>query len=86
MGSQLDLTSHEDYFGMFDLKVTIHVIDSLRPQSLGNLFTGGGNGERVFVWDDGEADKLGDVKKSWESVEVRLSWGHVSVSSGPNTI
>ena len=86
MGSQLDLTSHEDYFGMFDLKVTIHVIDSLRPQSLGNLFTGGGNGERVFVWDDGEADKLGDVKKSWEFVEVCLSWRHISVSSGLNTI
>lgn len=73
MGSQLDLTSREDYFGEFSLKVTIHVIDSLRPQSLGNLFAGGENGERVFVWDDGEADKLGDVKKSWEIIEVRPS-------------
>ena len=73
MGSQLDLTSREDYFGEFDFKVTIHVIDSLRPQSLGNLFAGGENGGRVFVWDDGEADKLGDMKKSWEIIEVRPS-------------
>jgi len=70
MGSQLDLAD-KDYFGNFTLKVMIHVIDSARPQSLGNLFAGGENGERIFVWDDGDADKLGELKKSWEISEVR---------------
>lgn len=72
MGSYYDLPS-EELFGEFDLKVTIHVIDSARPQSLANLFTGGENGERIVTWDDGQPHKLKEEKASWEIVQVRKS-------------
>jgi len=69
MGSTLELTQ-EDWFGSFDLKVTVHVIDSRRPRSLTNLFMGGKNGDRIIVWDDGDSDELKDEKISYETVLV----------------
>lgn len=69
MGGFMDLPS-ADWFGDFDPRVTVHVIDSTRPQSLANLFGGGANGERVIVWDDGEADKLTEEGKAWELTQV----------------
>ncbi|KAF4614936.1 hypothetical protein D9613_002935 [Agrocybe pediades] len=68
MGNQYDLTS-PDWFGEFDMKVTIHVIDSSRPRSLSNLFLGGENGERVLIWDDGDAEKLVEERRSWEVIQ-----------------
>lgn len=58
------------WFGEYDTKVTIHVIDSCRPQSLANLFTAGENGDRVIVWDDGEVENLSEEKKAWEALQV----------------
>jgi len=52
------------------MKVTIHVIDSSRPRSLSNLFMGGENGERILIWDDGDADKLEEEKRSWEVIQA----------------
>lgn len=69
MGIRYDLPT-TDWFGDLDPKVTIHVIDSARPQSLVNLFMGGESGERVLVWDDGDADKMEEERKSWEVIEV----------------
>jgi len=69
MGIRYDLPT-EDWFGDFDPKVTIHVIDSSRPQSLANLFMANESGERVLVWDDGDADKMSEEKKSWEVLQV----------------
>ncbi|KAF9001890.1 CDC45 family [Cyathus striatus] len=68
MASFLQLTS-SDWFGDFSLQVTIHVIDSTRPQNLANLFQGGENGERIIVWDDGEVEKLEEEKKAWEALQ-----------------
>ncbi|KDR81482.1 hypothetical protein GALMADRAFT_89457 [Galerina marginata CBS 339.88] len=68
MGNYYDLPTPE-WFGDFDLKVTVHVIDSSRPQSLVNLFMGGENGERILTWDDGEAEKLSEERKAWEIIQ-----------------
>ncbi|EIN07749.1 CDC45-like protein [Punctularia strigosozonata HHB-11173 SS5] len=67
MGSILDLPSPE-WFGEFDPKLTVHVIDSSRPQNLSSLFGAGENGDRIVIWDDGEAEKLGDERKAWEAL------------------
>lgn len=67
MGAILDLPSSE-WFGDFDPKVTVHVVDSTRPQNLSSLFGGGENGERIVLWDDGGADKLGNERKAWEAL------------------
>ncbi|KAK7449691.1 DNA replication initiation factor cdc45 [Stygiomarasmius scandens] len=67
MGGILDLSSPE-WFGDFDLRVTVHVIDSSRPQNLTILFGAGGNGERIVVWDDGGAAKLEEERKAWEAL------------------
>ncbi|CAA7267899.1 unnamed protein product [Cyclocybe aegerita] len=71
MGGRYDLPLAQ-WFGNFDLKVTIHVIDSARPYGLVNLFMAGENADRILVWDDGDADKLIEEKKSWEALEYEL--------------
>lgn len=70
MGGILDLPSSA-WFGDFSLQITVHVIDSTRPQNLASLFGAGENGERIVVWDDGEVDKLGAERKAWEALMVR---------------
>jgi cell division control protein 45 len=70
MGSILDLPSPE-WFGDFNTNITIHVIDSARPQNLSSLFGAGENGERIVVWDDGDAEKLKEEQKAWEALMVR---------------
>ncbi|KAK7049250.1 DNA replication initiation factor cdc45 [Paramarasmius palmivorus] len=67
MGGILDLPS-EEWFGDFPLKMTVHVIDSARPQNLSSLFGGGENGERIIVWDDGGVEKLSEERKAWEAL------------------
>ncbi|KIY43614.1 CDC45-like protein [Fistulina hepatica ATCC 64428] len=67
MGGILDLPSPE-WFGDFDPRVAVHVIDSSRPQNLSSLFGGGENGERIIVWDDGETVKLIEEKEAWEAL------------------
>lgn len=69
MGGVIDLTQ-EAFFGSFETSVTIHVIDSMRPLNLHNLFSGGENAERVIVWDDGEADKLVEERKALQVITV----------------
>lgn len=72
MGAILDLPS-TDWFGCFDEKLTVHVIDSNRPQNLSSLF-GSEDPEvdkRILIWDDGDAEKLNEEKKAWESILVR---------------
>ena len=83
MGAVLPLAS-EGLFGRFP-NLTVHVIDSTRPIELANIFGGaGGNvGEeedeeqaegdtRVLVWADSGADKIGELKSAWETVQVRF--------------
>lgn len=72
MGAILDLPSSE-WFGDFGLQMTVHVIDSTRPQNLSSLFGAGENGERIVVWDDGEAETLEEEKKAWEALAVSMS-------------
>jgi cell division control protein 45 len=69
IGAILDLLSDE-WFGAFPQDVTIHVIDSTRPQNLSNLFAPGREGERVRVWDDGGALKLDNYKEAYETFLV----------------
>ncbi|KEP53440.1 PAB-dependent poly(A)-specific ribonuclease subunit PAN2 [Rhizoctonia solani 123E] len=66
IGAILDLLS-EEWFGDFPEDVAIHVIDSTRPQNLSNLYTPGREGERVRVWDNGEALKLEKQKEAYET-------------------
>lgn len=66
MAGQTDLP-RANWFGEFEEHVTFHVIDSIRPLSLDNLFMG----NRIFVWDDGGAKTVEDeLKESWEIVTV----------------
>ncbi|KAL4253840.1 CDC45 family protein [Abortiporus biennis] len=65
MGAILDLPSPE-WFGDFDTQLTVHVIDSSRPQNLSSLFGGGENGERIVIWDDGGAENMEEERKAWE--------------------
>lgn len=71
MGAILDLPS-EEWFGSFPNDLTIHVIDSNRPQNLSTLFGSGNDDidERIILWDDGSAAKMQDERKAWESVLV----------------
>lgn len=69
MGAILDLPSSE-WFGDFNAMLTIHVIDSSRPQNLSSLFGGGENGERIVIWDDGGAENLQEERKAWEALMV----------------
>ena len=76
MGGILDLPSSE-WFGDFRPEMSVHIIDSARPQNLSSLFGGGENGERIIVWDDGGAEKLSEEQKAWESLMV-LTFTQVS--------
>lgn len=58
------------WFGNFDLRVTVHVIDAARPQSLVALFLGGVYGDRIVIWDDGTCEQLTEEGKSYEAIEV----------------
>lgn len=71
MGAILDLPNAE-WFGDFDPQLTVHVIDSSRPQNLSSMFGAGANGDRIVLWDDGEAEKLGEERKAWEALTVSL--------------
>ncbi|TFK42714.1 cell division control protein 45 [Crucibulum laeve] len=68
MGGFHDLSSPE-WFGEFSPQLKVHVIDSMRPYNLANLFKGGETGERILVWDDGEAEKLNEERKAWETIQ-----------------
>lgn len=70
MGSVLDLPSPE-WFGEFNLKLNIHVIDSSRPQNLGSLFGASESAQRIIFWDDGSAEDLVEQRKSYEIMQVR---------------
>ena len=72
MGAILDLPSSE-WFGDYDPQVTVHIIDSSRPQNLATLFGAGENGDRIIIWDDGGAEKLEEERKAWEAIMVSLS-------------
>lgn len=75
MAGQTDLP-RANWFGEFEEHVTFHVIDSIRPLSLDSLFMG----DRIFVWDDGNAQNLvDDLKISWEIVTVcfPIPWVYV---------
>jgi cell division control protein 45 len=72
MGAILDLSS-ESWFGEFSMKLTVHIIDSTRPQNLANMFSVGENGERFIVWDDGEAENMGEERKAWEALMVNVT-------------
>ena len=70
IGSLLDLPS-SDWFGEFDSRVTIHVIDSTRPQNLSSLFGATPEAQRIVVWDDGGAADMVEVREAFETMEVR---------------
>lgn len=72
MGAILDLPS-PTWFGEFGAHLTVHVIDSTRPQNLASLFGGGDIGDRIVLWDDGEVDTMNAHRKAWEALEVCLS-------------
>ncbi|KAH9901089.1 CDC45-like protein [Cubamyces lactineus] len=65
MGAILDLPSAE-WFGHFPTSLTVHVIDSSRPQNLSSVFGGGENGDRIVIWDDGAVEGLQEERKAWE--------------------
>ncbi|KAI0831473.1 CDC45-like protein [Trametes gibbosa] len=65
MGAIIDLPS-EEWFGDFPISLTVHVIDSSRPQNLSSVFGMGENGERIVIWDDGGVESLQEERKAWE--------------------
>lgn len=69
MGAILDLPSPE-WFGDFPTTLTVHVIDSSRPQNLSSVFGGGQNGGRIVIWDDGGVEHLEEERKAWETLTV----------------
>lgn len=69
IGSVLDLASDE-WFGPFQQKMTVHVIDSRRPRDLRNMFAAGEHAERIVVWDDGGVEDLEEERKAFEAIEV----------------
>jgi cell division control protein 45 len=71
MGGILDLTT-EEWFGAFPAKLSVHVVDSTRPQNLGNLFAAGDTADRIIIWDDGEVERLQEEKTAWEALTVRM--------------
>ena len=71
MGAILDLPSPE-WFGEFSAQLTVHVIDSSRPQNLSSLFGGGESGERIVIWDDGGAENMEDERRAWEVLTVSV--------------
>ncbi|KIM87549.1 hypothetical protein PILCRDRAFT_85952 [Piloderma croceum F 1598] len=66
IGSVLDLPA-DQWFGEFPIHLSVHVIDSLRPQNLSSLFAAGENGERIIVWDDGGAEEMEEERQAWEA-------------------
>lgn len=70
MGAILDLPSSE-WFGEFGETLTVHVIDSARPQNLSSLFGAEAEAEQVLIWDDGGVTELDEVKEAWEALMVR---------------
>lgn len=72
IGGLLELAS-PDWFGSFNEKLNVHVIDSLRPLNLENLFMADEQGERIILWDDGGAQKLQEEAKSWEALKVSVA-------------
>ena len=72
MGGILDLPG-PDWFGDFDPRLTIHIIDSSRPQNLSSLFGTGENGDRIVIWDDGGAENREEERKAWEVLTVSAS-------------
>ncbi|KAG8217392.1 CDC45 family [Butyriboletus roseoflavus] len=68
MGAILDLPSPA-WFGELSAHLTVHVIDSTRPQNLASLFGGGDIGDRIVLWDDGEVDTMEPQRKAWEALE-----------------
>lgn len=60
----------DDWFGTYDPKVTIHVIDSSRPMSLRNIFARGQNAERVLIWNDEDTSQFTDIEEAWKMLEV----------------
>ena len=72
MGAILDLPSPE-WFGDFPTTLTVHVIDSSRPQNLSSVFGGGENGDRIVIWDDGGVEDLEEERKAWETLTVSNS-------------
>ena len=72
MGAIVDLPSPE-WFGDFPTSVTVHVIDSSRPQNLSSVFGGGENGDRIVIWDDGGVEDLEEERKAWETLTVSSS-------------
>ena len=73
MGAILDLPSQE-WFGDLSPDLTVHVIDSSRPQNLSSLFAGGDMGEHIVIWDDGKADQMQDERKAWEVLTVGVEY------------
>ena len=69
MGAILDLPSPE-WFGDFPTTLTVHVIDSSRPQNLSSVFGGGENGDRIVSWDVGGVEDLEEERKAWETLTV----------------
>lgn len=72
MGAIIDLPS-EDWFGDFPTSLTVHVIDSSRPQNLASVFGTGENGDRIIIWDDGGVEDLQEERKAWEVLTVCLN-------------
>ena len=71
MGAILELPSAE-WFGSFNETLTVHVIDSGRPQNLSTLFGGEPEVDRVVIWDDGGANDMEEEKQAWEALMVRV--------------
>jgi cell division control protein 45 len=70
MGAMAELGS-EEWFGPFNPTLTVHVIDSARPQYLGSLFGRTEQEQRIIIWDDGGAEKLEGERKAYEVLTVR---------------
>ncbi|WFD33315.1 RSC chromatin remodeling complex ATPase component [Malassezia cuniculi] len=48
---------------------TLHVLDSHRPWNLDNLFATSQLSERIWIWDDGEIQRLENEKEAYEMLE-----------------
>ncbi len=83
MGAILDLPSPE-WFGDLSPNLTVHVIDSSRPQNLSSLFAGGEMGEHIVIWDDGKADQMQDERKAWEVLTVCMGYTVLEVYHLPS--
>lgn len=78
IGSLLDLPS-SDWFGDFSPQITIHVIDSNRPQNLHSLFGHQPEAQRILVWDDGNAESLQKQREAYDILSVRLLFCRLSM-------